>query len=501
MKKVIYIIQIVLIGLLLQSCEDDFLERAPTDEVESSKAIENTTNGYAIVNGIHRELYTRQEAIQGNAGVGGHYILMDLAGEDQVFHRNQWHSRVYNWQAGRRDNDFYSRFPWVMFYKFIANANILINNMDNAEGELSDKNIIKGQAFTYRAWSHFHLVQIYGDRYVAGGANDQDQSGIPYKKSELEEKLPRNTVNEVYIEILKDLDEAISLFMEEGYNGGGNKSNLGLDVAKGIKARVLLTQGRWSEAASLAAEVKNNYSLMDADTYKTAFSINTSTISEFIWSSTMTPDQNDTFGSYGAYISRNFSSSAIRGNPRSIFSRLYDLISDTDVRKTLWDPTGDHLDFPPGYVISSRHQRWPYTNQKFLAAGEGDSRLDVPHMRAAEMYLIEAEAMARNGQDVLAAQVLFDLISTRDNAYTLSANTGQALIDEIMIHRRIELWGEGFRFYDLKRLNLPLDRTGGNHISTLVNNVFEVAAGDIRWEWLIPIEEINANPNMMQNPR
>lgn len=52
----------------------------------------------------------------------------------------------------------------------------------------------------------------------------------------------------------------------------------------------------------------------------------------------------------------------------------------------------------------------------------------------------------------------------RDASYTLSTNTGQALIDEIMVQRRVELWGEGFRFLDLKRLNLPLDRTVGFYV-------------------------------------
>lgn len=82
----------------------------------------------------------------------------------------------------------------------------------------------------------------------------------------------------------------------------------------------------------------------------------------------------------------------------------------------------------------------------------------------------------------------------------LSTKTGQALIDEIMIQRRIELWGEGFRWYDLKRLSLPLDRTGSNHTSSVTVGVMQVVAGDKRWTWLIPQVEMDANPNMVQNP-
>src|SRR5690606_21133411 len=125
---------------------------------------------------------------------------------------------------------------------------------------------------------------------------------------------------------------------------------------------------------------------------------------------------------------------------------------------------------------------------------------DVPLMRAGEMYLIEAEALARlGGRDADAAQALYTLAVNRDPAYTLTTNTGQALIDEIMIQRRVELWGEGFRFYDLKRLNLPLDRTGANH-SSAVASTLEVPAGDKTWEFLIPRTELNSNENTVQNP-
>lgn len=57
-----------------------------------------------------------------------------------------------------------------------------------------------------------------------------------------------------------------------------------------------------------------------------------------------------------------------------------------------------------------------------------------------------------------ASQMLYDIIVTRYPSYTKSTKSGSDLLTEILTHRRIELWGEGFRFLDLKRLNLPLDR-------------------------------------------
>jgi hypothetical protein len=105
------------------------------------------------------------------------------------------------------------------------------------------------------------------------------------------------------------------------------------------------------------------------------------------------------------------------------------------------------------------------------------------------------------GQDAAAATVLYSLAHERDPSYVLSIKTGQALIDEIMVQRRIELWGEGFRFYDLKRTNSPLDRTGANHDGGLTGGVFTIPAGDIQWQFLIPQAEINnSNGVVVQNP-
>jgi len=124
-------------------------------------------------------------------------------------------------------------------------------------------------------------------------------------------------------------------------------------------------------------------------------------------------------------------------------------------------------------------------------------------MRSAEMHLILAEAYARSGgQDAAARTALFALVSKRDLTAVLSTNSGQALIDEIMVNRRVELWGEGFRYLDLKRLHLPLNRNAvPNYVSTSVNDVMFIPAGDNRFLFLIPRDEMNNNPNIgPQNP-
>jgi len=68
-----------------------------------------------------------------------------------------------------------------------------------------------------------------------------------------------------------------------------------------------------------------------------------------------------------------------------------------------------------------------------------------------------------------------------------------------MFHRRVEMWGEGVRFTDLKRLNQPLNRNGTNQIATIAV-LFDVPAGDKQWEFLFPLREIQSNPAIVQNP-
>ncbi|HMR93873.1 MAG TPA: RagB/SusD family nutrient uptake outer membrane protein, partial [Chitinophagaceae bacterium] len=143
----------------------------------------------------------------------------------------------------------------------------------------------------------------------------------------------------------------------------------------------------------------------------------------------------------------------------------------------------------------------PYMNRKF-AIRELPTIGDVPYIRLAEMYLIMAEAYAKTpGREADARAALYTLAVNRDPNYVLSTNSGQALIDEILVQRRIEYWGEGHRWFDLKRLNLPLDRTVvPNYVSASAAGLMQVPAGDERWQFKLPIAEIQANPNAEQNP-
>lgn len=494
MKKLsIYILAGLFLMTGFSACQKDYLETKPTDQVASSDVFATTDNAYAAINGIYRSLYIQWLGNQDQGGVSGNMIYMDMMGEDLVntTRGNGWFIAEYQWLSHRNVNSRVPKFNYFFFYSIAGNASMIINNIDNAVGADADKKLIKGEALAARAWAYFNLVQMFGQRFDAG--SDNSSPGVPLVLNNEIEGQPRASVAEVYAQINKDLDDAIANLT--GAQARPNTSHINVNVAKGFKARVALTQQNWPLAAQMAHEARQGFSLMSNDDYMAGF--NDYNNGEWMWGVHQQSDQTTYFYSFFAYMSCNFSSTNIRTNPKAINSKLYDMISESDIRKQLWDPTGTNTDFP---IPTSASTRKPYMNRKFMAESSSLSIGDVPLMRAAEMYLIEAEALARQGgHDGEAAQVLYELAVNRDPDYVLSTNTGQDLIDEIMIQRRVELWGEGFRWYDLKRLNLPLDRNGANHDASLCR-ILDYPAGGKEWQFVIPQDEINANKACEQNP-
>jgi len=471
----------------ISSCKKDYLNTTPTSQVGSEELFSNTYNAMVALNGLHRIMWI-QYSNQDEAGHGSMMINVDNLGEDLINNAastTAFFQSLYRWDAHRNANSSQTYFAYHFYYRIISNANMLINNIDNASGPDSEKKIIKGEALAYRAWAHFNLVQLFGKRYDAA-SKPNNQLGVPLMLTNTKVGQPRATVEEVYTQINKDLDDALTNLT--GYTRA-YKSHFNVNVVKGLKARVALTQQDWDNAAKFASEARAGFSLMTNEQYLAGF--NDATNPEWMWASVIPSDQGTFFYSFFAYMASNFSSNATRTNARSINSNLYNSISTTDVRKQLWSPAGVT---PP-----KDGTKFPYTSVKYKVKDVNISVGDVPYMRVAEMYLIEAEANARNNKYTEAQDALFTLVKNRDESYTKSTNTGDALIAEIMQHRRVELWGEGFRFFDLKRTNSALDRTGANHnASTAVT--LNVPAGDNKWEWLIPQNEMNANSAMVQNP-
>ncbi|GEM50860.1 RagB/SusD family nutrient uptake outer membrane protein [Empedobacter brevis] len=483
---------LVITSSLLTSCNDDFLDTKPTSSVDAPTVYSTADNLMAAINGMHRNMYTRQNSSQGQNGYTGQLIISDVMGEDVVFPStgNGWFVSQLRWLAQNQVTSGTVSYPWTYWSAMIRNANNIITYGPLATGDIDLKDKAIGEAYAYRAFSNFQLVQIYGKRYIAGGDNSnlgivlrEDPSDIAPRK--------RSTVEEAYVLIWKDLDKAQELLTGKA---AGNRSHFSLANVKGLKARVALVQQDYAKAAQFANEAKMGIPLMSQSSYRAGF--NDYTNVEWMWGVRIQADQSDFFGNFHAFMSRNFNSTQIRTAPKVMNIKLYNAFPSTDARVQVVDPTGQHT----ALSLPNNYSKYPYTSQKFLAVSQSESLGDVPFMRVAEMYLIEAEALYKQGKEVESKEVLTTLVKARDLSFSSFTTAGNEYYEQILLNRRLELWGEGFRFFDLKRLNQKLDRTGANHNATVINNVYTVEASSSKWEWLIPQAEIDANPEIIQNP-
>src|SRR5690349_14735920 len=208
------------------SCKKDYLDTFPTTAVAATDAVASTLNAYAALNGIHRIMYTQYDQ-QGEAGEGSNNIFRDLMGEDIVYPLANGSTGLIGWLQWtnhRNVNSTDLRYVYRFYYRIIANANVLINGIDGASGPDADKKIIKGQALAYRAWAHFQLVQLWGKRYDKA-TRPNTQLGVPILLNNTLAGQPRATVEEVYTQINKDLDDAIILLAGYTRSGSAAKSN------------------------------------------------------------------------------------------------------------------------------------------------------------------------------------------------------------------------------------------------------------------------------------
>ncbi|WP_164123241.1 RagB/SusD family nutrient uptake outer membrane protein [Sphingobacterium sp. xlx-130] len=492
MKKTIYI---GLISLLFLGCSKDYLETSPTDKVDDKAIFSSIENVETVINGVYRYMFERTTAVSSNQqnkpGVGGVLLSNDFLAEDLHIGSSSWFTGTGdgNWNGHRIDNGTNTAYVYRTFYRIIGNANAVLDNIDLLDAPDDQKARLKSQALVLRAYAYSYLVQYYGKRYdVANKPNSQP--GVPLPLSQKDNKMPRVSVEEVYAAINKDLDDAIGLNVATR----ADKSQTNVWIAKGLKARVALTMQDYDNAIKYAREVINSQSfkLMTVAEYKTGF--NNAGLSEFMWASMPSEDQGDTFGSYFAQIAYNANTSFQRANPKRINSVLYDFLPATDVRKTMWEPTPTQANFP---LPASNFVRQPFMSRKFSIKAAGGTLGDVSLMRLSEMYLIEAESYASKGQSGPAQDVLHEINSVRNPSAVKSTKIGNELLKEIWNYRRVELWGEGFRFLDLKRLNQDMDRnTVPNYTSAAVGGFMLVKAGDDRWQFLIPRSEMENNPNI-----
>ena len=484
MKKLKQLLTLFILITIINSCEKDFLETEPRGAISSLQVATSEIANEAIVNGIYANMRswgvggTDGHTDYGHKGIMGAY---DLMGHDIVLANFNWYIFFYNF-SGRVETASRTSVIWTTYYTFLADANIVINGLQSLESLTDEQNALLGQALAIRAFSLFNIVRVYSDTYIG----NESQPGVPIPDRLSFEGKPRGTIQDVYDRIIPDLQNAVTLLKDFTRS---NKQQIDISVAQGLLARVYLETGNWSGAANMANAAKQGYKLMTGAEWITD-GFDDINNSEWMWGADIDSESSTLFPSFFSHFdSTSGGYAGDSGGYKKIDIRLYDMIPDTDLRKKVFV---DPLDINPEYPDIPE-----YSNLKFIDPTNYEG--DYSYMRASEMHLIEAEAKARMN-DASASQVLYDIVSLRDRGYSLSENTGNDLIEEIYLQRRIELWGEGFGFLDLKRLKKPLERTGGSHLSFGLQD--EVAGGTL-FKWQIPDDEINANDNITnldQNP-
>ncbi len=479
MKKILFLV-ISFTLLVFTGCNEEYLERVPTESVAESDIFSTVNGAGTVMQGMHRSTFQYYGA-HDKFGQKSVDLAVDLLGEDmfQNVRGYGWFVTWYQYLDHRNINSANLEYVWEYYYDIVDNANAVLDNIDKASDfalNAAKANNIKGQALTYRAFSFYQLVQLYADRYDIGGANSH--LGIPLPLVPSQEGLARSTVAQVYAQINTDLDAALAAFAAGAGVSRGNKSEINVNVAKGIKARVALTTGQYAIAEAMAKDARTGFAL--TNNYDAGF--NDATDSEWMWGAVLIDEQQTSYASFFSHIDPYFGGYAALGNHKLASTAIYDFMSSTDIRKALFT------------TVSSK----PRVGIKFSGFGEWTN--DYLYMRAGEMYLIEAEAQARLGKDGDAQTTIFTLVNKRDPEYVKPTLSGTALIDHILMQRRCELWGEGQRFFDIKRLNIALDRRGLGHTESLWNAASNYPAGDKNLTFLIPKQEMDANPNMVQNP-
>ncbi|MGP2570821.1 RagB/SusD family nutrient uptake outer membrane protein [Ornithobacterium rhinotracheale] len=492
MKKKIYKGFLIGFAIALASCSSE-LDLEPQGNVSTEQISQDPTALDKAVNGLYYDL-----AITGSAGTTSHsdfglYSLKvgaDLLSND-VIQVKQQHLGFYYDYTGEVSSGYGSSLVWRTLYSKIFVINGLVESIEKT-GINEGNKFAYGQLLALRAYSYFFLSRFYSKTYV-GNENTLSVPAV-YTTEDQSKGLPRATLKDLYTRILSDIETAI-----EKLDGYKTPSKVQIDqrAAKAIAADIYLETGDFAKAAEYAHQAKEGLSLAGKELYtSTGFSDinNPETIWGFDSNSSTISGRNYYATLFSQFDSTNEGYAGAARIYKSIDKRLYDAIKETDYRKEVFN--GDStIDYYYAAAGKLKKNIPPYANLKFK-----DPTLfqgDLLYIRASLLYFIEAEALARLGREADARAVLFDLVSKRDTAYQLSTQSGQNLIDEILLQKRIELWGEGYAWFDLKRNHLALvrDYPDSNHTF----GKFNLPADSPKFLFQIPDFEVSNNPAIVQN--
>lgn len=428
MKIYIYsLLGILLVGSF-NSCEMDVV---PTNAVNSDLVFQNADNADNVLNGTWRYLWDTYSTYQ-NPGFTSVLLTSDAMGNDAALQPGKYgYLAHYSFTNMSNTTATTVTAIWTFAYKAIDNTNSLITRIDGVPGDEEQKARIKAQAQALRGYLYLNLVTFYNFAY----AKDSTALSVPiYTEPSTKETVgkPRSQVKDVYKQAETDL---LAAYNNLGtYNRGGLKYKMDKNVVAGLLARLYLQTDRWAQAQKYANEAQSAYKWMAQEDYFKGF--NDYNNAEWIWGHGQTTDQN--VASY-SFQFKDVSSKA---------SGYYSFMADPYFKDLFNDDAGD---------VRFRLFEWDTTRflgglmyKKFIMRSNETG--DIVLMRKAEQVLIEAESYAELNQLSKAIAKLNELRTQRGAATPdLTGLSKQQLIEEILIERRKELFGEGFALSDILR--------------------------------------------------
>lgn len=443
-------------GLLFGSCTADSLE--PT--LSQNKAVEGSVtkvdNLYSILKGAHNTL------------TGAGYYGRDMIATNEVRSDNCFsngNSGRFTTQGEYEYNEN-TGFIWDNAYYVIANANIVINtDVSTLEGDLEYAKHLQGAAMILRALAHYDLLRVYGQQHAGGNL------GVPIISAFKDEDLfpARNTVDEVKAAIYSDLEAAYGM-MDSSYDT--SKIIVSKYVAKALESRVAVYFGDWDRAISASEAVINSglYSIIDAGSYVSSWASDggSNVIFELAFSGA------DNLGPNALSYIYRFPGDAPEGyGDIQVVSDVINLFEDGDVR-------ADILGYQDEGTRLRNIGKYPDT-----ATGSDN----IPLFRYEEVILNYAEALWETGSS--GAQTQINLITSNRGAspYPLVITK-----EDIINERRKELMFEGFRYDDLVRTGQSIPFWGSTE-----NLLGTISYPNTLFAYPIPVSELNANSNMVQN--
>lgn len=473
--------------LVITSCGDDFLD------IQSEEAIPNedfllTLQDFqtAIIGG-----YSQMSL----ADWYGRYMLLipDIMGDDIKPNASANRGAAWAFYTGgpTTDQDENQEF-WQEIYQAVNVANSMINAdfTPIASTQVAFDQVL-GEAYALRALSYFDLVRLFSQPYTM---NSGASPGVPLVTAFDKESRPaRNTVAEIYAQIVSDFQQSINLMT------GSSKTRFSRAAAQALLSRVYLYMGDYDNAETLATAVisTGGHTLIDSAKYANQFLVGGS--SEAIFEMTMTLADNrgsDHIGGmyketgYGDYLpAGDLLNLFSPGDVRNTTADLSDASKDNDIGLFAFDTNLDGGIYSSPDNLGRRLNKWPSSGLELATD-------NVSIIRLSEVYLNRAEArMRKAAPDEVGA--LADLNAIRQRAapgVIFGALAGTALLDEIMLERRRELFGEGHRIFDITRTGSNLTRT-----DCTAGDACNIAFPNDRFIMAIPQVELDSNPNMVQN--